>query len=676
MATDLIQSSQSSCCGDDCCYKYELTGCAAGVPYVQVAVIGVGSTPVIRWINLNTGDIVSTKPTDFLTGTCADAGINVQTCYQIGSDKYSVFRVNGVTTYFKNGVLVSGTSNIDAAVAAIASATYSNVIDCNPQVPQDVMTCYTKGTVEYAAISQNGVTRYYDVNKVEITGAALTTLLADIASGAAVVGCCTQCLPEVVPEDTSTCYQKVVTTPPIPGSEVFTVQSGFPNRVPIDGSGPLQETVYTVGYTTGNEVDGQYSLRDGANNHSGSPGSWAIAYNFGISSPTPPYKVYSQKLIGTPGKTYRVGYWARDRATPLANFRVDVKDGATIIATGTSGAMSTTYTNYQSGSFVMPAGGEVTMELTNLVFGNANGNDPLLDDIGLWEITAAVPGTTTITTYRKTVSNGVTTYYDENGAPVTGAALTTLLADIAAGVYDVVPCSAGCACTVDDIFTGGTNGQVWTVQPDGSYGWSNPSTQAILDNQVLTGATNTNTTVVLTPTTVADESGGTQVNYTISASVKVDGTTIVEDPTTKVLSAANQKPDVLTTAQTTPTATGNTTNLNTIFADAAGNTWFVDFNGDAILLSAAKVTCKGAHYQQLTLVAGVAQTITHTFGMTNARAIGYSVLGVNGTTVGDWPTGVRFINHTANSVDIIADGIGGIVDVALWNTECLSSVAK
>jgi hypothetical protein len=85
------------------------------------------------------------------------------------------------------------------------------------------------------------------------------------------------------------------------------------------------------------------------------------------------------------------------------------------------------------------------------------------------------------------------------------------------------------------------------VQPDGSFGWSAPSTQAILDNQVLTGATGTNTTVTLTPTNVADESGGEQVNYTISASVKVDGTTIVEDPTTKVLSA---KQPVITNTQT------------------------------------------------------------------------------------------------------------------------------
>ena len=40
--------------------------------------------------------------------------------------------------------------------------------------------------------------------------------------------------------------------------------------------------------------------------------------------------------------------------------------------------------------------------------------------------------------------------------------------------------------------------------------------------------------------------------------------------------------NVLTTAQPTPTTTGNTTNLNTAFKDTLGNTWIVDSNGDAV----------------------------------------------------------------------------------------------
>lgn len=47
--------------------------------------------------------------------------------------------------------------------------------------------------------------------------------------------------------------------------------------------------------------------------------------------------------------------------------------------------------------------------------------------------------------------------------------------------------------------------------------------------------------------------------------------------------------DVLSTVQPTPTASGNTTNLNTIFKDANGDTWAVDKNGDAIKVSSAPV---------------------------------------------------------------------------------------
>lgn len=136
---------------------------------------------------------------------------------------------------------------------------------------------------------------------------------------------------------------------------------------------------------------------------------------------------------------------------------------------------------------------------------------------------------------------------------------------------------------------GGTEGQILTAHTDGTRTWEDPAVQAIMDDQVLTGGTGTNTTVTLTPTTVADQSGGDQVNYTVTAEAKIDGTTITEDPTTHVLSAANQKPDALTDAQPTPTATGNTTNLNTIFKDAAGDSWFVDANGDAVKIGSAPV---------------------------------------------------------------------------------------
>ena len=58
---------------------------------------------------------------------------------------------------------------------------------------------------------------------------------------------------------------------------------------------------------------------------------------------------------------------------------------------------------------------------------------------------------------------------------------------------------------------------------------------------------------------------------------------VVNDKTVTLPTPLN----VLTTVQPTPTATGNTTNLNSSFKDASGNTWIVDSNGDAILCSSS-----------------------------------------------------------------------------------------
>ena len=112
------------------------------------------------------------------------------------------------------------------------------------------------------------------------------------------------------------------------------------------------------------------------------------------------------------------------------------------------------------------------------------------------------------------------------------------------------------------------------------------ATAVINDDQVLTGDTSTNTAVTLTPATVPDSAGGSQTNYTIKAEVKIDGVTITENAS-KQLVAADQTLNVLPTVQPTPTATGNTTNLNTTFKDASGTTWIVDKNGDAIIAGAA-----------------------------------------------------------------------------------------
>jgi hypothetical protein len=76
---------------------------------------------------------------------------------------------------------------------------------------------------------------------------------------------------------------------------------------------------------------------------------------------------------------------------------------------------------------------------------------------------------------------------------------------------------------------------------------------------------------------------------TITTMVKnADGsfTYTSEDGTQTIL---NQQFDIIANAQPTPTATGNTTNLNSIFKDTNGVTWAVDFNGEAIQLGSADI---------------------------------------------------------------------------------------
>jgi hypothetical protein len=230
--------------------------------------------------------------------------------------------------------------------------------------------------------------------------------------------------------DTS-CYQKNVT------NDVFTAQSGFPAKIALTGTGALQETVYNNTYVTGAEADGQYSLRNGSgNDQNGSSSSYGIAFNFAIQGGFVPNKIYSQKLIGTVGDLYKGGIWARERSSGVkAQFSIKVYDGATLIASGLTGSVSNTYTNYKTNSFTMPASGQVTIEVWNELNGNASGNDPVLDGIGLAQVS------TSIVKYKRITNNSTITYFYENGTPVTGAALTQLQTDISNGTASKITCT-------------------------------------------------------------------------------------------------------------------------------------------------------------------------------------------------------------------------------------------
>lgn len=59
----------------DCCNPtqgYQLCGCADGVAYIQLVVVGTTGSNTV-WLNTETGETVVNKPAGFLTGSCSDA---------------------------------------------------------------------------------------------------------------------------------------------------------------------------------------------------------------------------------------------------------------------------------------------------------------------------------------------------------------------------------------------------------------------------------------------------------------------------------------------------------------------------------------------------------------------------------------------------------------------------
>lgn len=105
---------------------------------------------------------------------------------------------------------------------------------------------------------------------------------------------------------------------------------------------------------------------------------------------------------------------------------------------------------------------------------------------------------------------------------------------------------------------------------------------------------------------------------------------------------------VLSAVQPTPTATGNTTNLNTTFKDANGDTWIVDGTGIAIKSSSA---IKKSIVIRQSVIVG-ANVITHNFGSTGLFEVEVKVRSISGTTLSD--VTLPITSQTANSVTINA----------------------
>jgi hypothetical protein len=160
-----------------------------------------------------------------------------------------------------------------------------------------------------------------------------------------------------------------------------------------------------------------------------------------------------------------------------------------------------------------------------------------------------------------------------------------------------------------------------------------------LDKVILYDASTSSHTTVSVSSLVPATTNATSLNGSGQLISTVNGVASLP------LTLPNQKIDVLTTVQPTPTATGNTTNLNTVFKDALGDTWVIDSNGDAV--KAGSSSKKFRIVQNLAIGANV---IAHNLGLVAPFAVQVDTLDdATGALIASRVTG-----ETANTTTITA----------------------
>lgn len=177
------------------------------------------------------------------------------------------------------------------------------------------------------------------------------------------------------------------------------------------------------------------------------------------------------------------------------------------------------------------------------------------------------------------------------------------------GTVQPTPSATGNTANLNSAFKD-ANGDTWIVDKSGNAIKAGSAAPVVNDDQELTADNAGSVTVTVTPSTVVDSAGGSKINYTVKGSVKVDGTTITEDPTTHVLSAKAETITSVTGVQ----ATGHT--IGTYNAEDATATPIKE-SVTALSLSGSTLTFKDENgaSTDLTLPSGgssvsVTQTVT------------------------------------------------------------------
>jgi hypothetical protein len=208
----------------------------------------------------------------------------------------------------------------------------------------------------------------------------------------------------------------------------------------------------------------------------------------------------------------------------------------------------------------------------NTVFKDANGDTWVVDVKGdaIKVSSAPVPETVTNITNALSAGNKIATYTNEAGTAV----------DIFETVTSVTDFSiSGSTVTLKYKDETGTENTKSFTLPAASSETVTTITNALSSGNKIGTYTNESGAVVDIYETIT--SIGTILFDAVTGVLTIpytDEAGVVNNKTITLPTALN----VLTTVQPTPTATGNTTNLNSTFKDAAGNTWIVDGNGDAI----------------------------------------------------------------------------------------------
>ena len=213
--------------------------------------------------------------------------------------------------------------------------------------------------------------------------------------------------------------------------------------------------------------------------------------------------------------------------------------------------------------------------------------NPTTQQIGVRSLSSLVPATTNTLAIN---SSGVVTS-TVNGVPAT-ATLPVYQASYTATQ------TAGAA--IGNLSINGASTTLYAPQSVVAAG-----TNTTVSSSTVSGVTTYTVNSTASPTTVtvtpaADAAAPNSSKSIGTVSVNGAATTLKETVTSLFVDAGLTGPtiatyynednnptvipglNVLTTAQPTPSATGNTTNRNSVFKDAAGDTWVVDAGGDAV----------------------------------------------------------------------------------------------